>query len=374
MAEQMRKKISLAQSLLFPSMKSARKLVLHIDVNNTIFVGDSKTKLTVLEGVLNEYLTEILWGNVGEDDHWQPLKNPIATLPPTINAVTYYRYAEYKFANAGKPRSEFKAHIRRFTQEETGRKFRSYVDRVKAGLKFTKDDDVDCRLIESILMQEYDGFYYRILPSYFKLLDYLLNSEREFSIILRTFGSDGHIALQATQLYIDNKHPDLKFPKGKTLSVNHQPKHIIPSTQGLSITTDDGHDVTCSNQVYNIFSKSSGVQLYLDNYDWWKANDFVSHAGKPLLVDPSDTTVQHILFDDNIRSWEPDDNIVRLMVKEGNEFVHKDCRELDGLCLLRTDLFESILNEDYFIEKVQMCEKNYEDYQSKKGNDLCIIL
>lgn len=338
----------------------ARKLILHIDVNNTIFVGDSKTKLTALDGVLNEYMTEILWGTVSEEGEWKPLEDPISIAPPTQTSITYYKYAEKKFKQAGKRRSKFKDHIRRFTNKEIGQPFCSYVDKVKDKLKFSKVAGVDTEGIEALVMQEQDGFYYRILPSYFKLLNYLLSSERDFSIILRTFGGDGEIALKATQLFTENKHPEFPFPVGKKLVVNTQPEHITPSARGLSVTTPDGTDISCCNKVYDMFSKSSGVQLYLDNYDWWKEHDFISDAGKPLLIDPSDSNVQHILFDDNIRAWEPRDNIVRLLVREHDKFVHKDCSEFDGLCLLRTDLFESILNEDYFIEKVQMCETNYE--------------
>lgn len=349
----------------------ARKLILHLDVNNTIFVGDSKTKLTALEGVLNEYLTEILWGNVDEDDVWTSLKdNSISTSPPSKTAISYYKYAEHKYEEAGKPRSEFKDYIRRFTLEGNGQQFRPYLESVKEKLKVPETLKVDAKL-NALVMTEGDSSYYRILPSYFKLLTYLVNSERNFAIILRTFGNDGDLALKATQLYTENQHPDFPFPPGKTLAVDPNPGRIVPSQDGLSIITPNGSTVSCCNKIYDTFSTASGVQLYLDSYDWWKKNDFTSEAGKPLLIDPSDKSVQHILLDDNIRSWDPSDNIVSLLVKENEKFVQKDCKKFDGLCVLRTHLFESILNEDYFIEVVEMCEKNFNEFQSEMQ---CVVV
>ena len=342
-----------------------RKLILHIDVNNTILVGDSKTKLTVLEGVLNEYMTEIVWGNV-DDGLWIPTENPISTKPPKTKAQSYYKYAEKKFEDAGKERWEFKEHVRKFTLQEVGKQFRWLVEKVKESLKFKGNLSAsEFQDLEPLFMQEEDRIYFRIIPAYFKLLNHLLEKNRDFAVILRTFGADGPIALEATKLYTQSLHPDISFPPSKNLSVNLTPGKILPSNEGMCIRTSNGGVYSTYGKIYHEFSQASGVQLYEDSYDWWRKNDFASAAGKPLLVDLNDSSVHHILFDDNIRAWDPWDNIVNLLVKERGHFEAKHSQEyLDGICMLRTDLFESILNENYFIEKVNMCEANFSRYLS----------
>lgn len=344
-----------------------RKLILHIDVNNTILVGDSKTKLTVLEGVLNEYMTEIVWGNVDECGSWTPTDDPISTKPPNLGAQSYYKYAENRFKKAGKERWQFKEHVRRFTFHDVGKRFRPHVEKVKESLKFKGNlSENEYQVVEPLFMKEEDGLYYRIIPSYFKLLNHLLENNRDFAVILRTFGGDGEVALKATKLYTQNLHPDMKFPSSMNLSVDLNPGKILPFEGGMLIRTSNGREYGTFDKIYEEFSQSNGVQLYQDNYDWWKKNRFASSAGKPLLVDPKDSSAHHILFDDNIRTWDPWDNIVNLIVKEGQHFKPKNSQEyLDGICMLRTDLFQSILNENYFIEKVNMCEANFDQFLSK---------
>ncbi|XP_031566542.1 uncharacterized protein LOC116301597 [Actinia tenebrosa] len=344
-----------------------RKLILHIDVNNTILVGDSKTKLTVLEGVLNEYMTEITWGNVDENGSWIPTEDPISTKPTNLEAQSYYKYAEKKFEMAGRERREFKEHVRRFTLHDVGKRFRPHVEKVKENLKFKGNlSESEFQVLEPLFMKEEDGLYYRIIPSYFKLLNHLLENNRDFAVILRTFGGDGQVALNATKLYTESLHPDIQFPSSKNFSVNLNPGEILPFDKGMLIRTTNGRELSTYEEIYKEFSTSIGVQLYQDSYDWWKKNDFASSAGKPLLVDVKDSSAHHILFDDNIRTWDPWDNIVNLLVKEGRHFKTQHSQEyLDGICMLRTDLFESILNEDYFIEKVSMCEANFNQYLSK---------
>lgn len=49
--------------------RKRRKLVLHLDVNNTVFIGDSITKQVTPESALNEYLVDVVWGKRTPQDH-----------------------------------------------------------------------------------------------------------------------------------------------------------------------------------------------------------------------------------------------------------------------------------------------------------------
>ena len=73
-----------------------RKLVLHLDVNKAIFIGDSITKSLTPERALNEYLTDVAWGEVGQCGEWIGDHSTLYERQPKENMVSYYRYAQAK--------------------------------------------------------------------------------------------------------------------------------------------------------------------------------------------------------------------------------------------------------------------------------------
>lgn len=347
---------------------SCRKLVLHLDVNDTVFIGDSITKQVTPERALNEYLVNVAWGRVDETGAWKCYSNSLYEKPPDGKSVSYYRYAQEKFR--GKPRDQFKAHIRRFTEEEIGKPFRHFYEQMIEALQFPGDMKL-CNKVELPSFKDKEGVpYHCIVPSFYKLLDYLIESNREFSIVFRTFGGDGQITLQAARDFIGGrcaKNPQGTHASNLCKDPVQSPKIEVSFSVGEIKQSRDQiclkfpGDVAYSNlrDIYKYLSHTTGIQLIVDDYSWWKEQHFSSSAAKPLLIDPRDESVHHIMFDDNFRAWEPEDSIVNvLLAKEGN-FYSVDPAAFDDICVVKADLYQSICNQNYFIEKIGLCERNY---------------
>lgn len=181
-----------------------RKLVLHLDVNNAIFIGDSITKAVTPEQALNEYLADVAWGEVGQSGEWISDHSTLYERPPKESMVSYYRYAQAKYS--GQPRSEFKGHIRKFTEEEVGEPFRQFYENMMDALNFPGNiRSWNGNGLPSFADQK--GIHHHcIVPSFYKLLDHLIESKREFAIVFRTFGGDGQVVLQATKDYLDGRN------------------------------------------------------------------------------------------------------------------------------------------------------------------------
>lgn len=97
----------------------------YFDVNNIVFVGDFIIKFVIFEGILNEYLFEVVWGIVDEKGDWKNFGEIFVKLLD-CNLISYYKFVRIKFG--GRLRSDFKNYIRMFIENEFGRLFRKYFD------------------------------------------------------------------------------------------------------------------------------------------------------------------------------------------------------------------------------------------------------
>ena len=358
---------------------SFRKLVLHLDVNNTVFIGDSITKSVTPEETLNEYLTDVVWGQVDESGEWIGDINALHVKPPEKNSVSYYKFAKAKYRE--KPRSEFKAHIRSFTEEEIGKPFRRFYDQMIEALEFPGDIKSGNNSDLPFVTDKKAVPHHCIVPSFYKLLDHLCESQKELAIIFRTFGGDGHVVLQATKDFLQGKHVTVssEYPHKSSAGgcpvedprykVNFTPGKITRSSNQTIMKCPEDHLVLSNLQdIYKYFRQTKGIKLIGDDYDWWKTQHFNSLAAKPLLINPSDDSVQHIMFDDNFRPWEPEDSIVNLLLAKEGSFCSADPATFDDVCVVKADFYQSICNRNYFIDKIQLCERNYSKFVCEREN------
>ena len=355
-----------------------RKLVLHLDVNKAIFIGDSITKSLTPERALNEYLTDVAWGEVGQCGEWIGDHSTLYERQPKENMVSYYRYAQAKYS--GQPRSEFKGHIRKFTEEEVGQPFRQFYENMMDALKFPgnirswKGNDLPSFADQKGIQ------HHCIVPSFYKLLDHLIESKREFAIVFRTFGGDGQVVLQATKDYLDGRNafvcagePQQSHVSGdpvdnSTHMVNFTAGKVMRSSNQITLKCPEDH-LVLSNfyDIYKYFSQTHGVKLFVDDYEWWKSQHFHSLAAKPLFIDLGDKSVHHIMLDDNFRPWEPADSIINLLLAKERSFTSVDPATFDNVCVFKTDLCQSICNRNYLIDKIELCERNYNKMISEKN-------
>ncbi|XP_066469095.1 uncharacterized protein [Tiliqua scincoides] len=214
--------------------------------------------------------------------------------------------------------------------------------------------------------------YHLVLPSFFHLLESLHREGRQFAVVFRTFGTDLPRVLQAVHCALEGQHPHFPTLQDISLPVDLSPGMIRCSQRNAVLThraeqlsTKDG-----DRKMYTYFSAREGLCGFQDHFDWWAKNQFSSQGGKPLWIDPHDTSIHHICIDDNIR-LDDSDTIVHPRVFSGRG---SSCprttptSELYDVCLVQTDLLEAIADVNYFCRRIRQCEENYEDYLASAGS------
>merc|ERR1711862_21592 len=96
-----------------------------------------------------------------------------------------------------------------------------------------------------------------------------------------------------------------------------------------------------------------------DDYWFWKGHNYVPQCGKPLWIE--DDGAHHIFFDDNIHNHERD-SIVAVRTCSSGVFRSVSGRatcNLHGICLVKAQPVQAVLNEEYFLEKISECEVNF---------------
>ncbi|XP_060750432.1 uncharacterized protein LOC132862434 isoform X1 [Tachysurus vachellii] len=334
---------SLSVSRLLLARK--KKIVLHIDLNNTILVSDAVTKQGTV-AALEYFLSTVTWGRMSKGK-WEWMCESPSLLPPCKDAVSYY--------------SQF-GRVVGFTTVGPGRRFRKVLEEHLNLLRWPSDLPAH----KELSVKGEDGkLYHWILPSFFHLLQDLASQGIEFSIFFRTFGTDLPRLLKVVRQVLEHgTHPLFSVLPELKLSVDTTPGQIRCNTKGvilihgdLRISTQDGE-----RNLYRFLSSSQGLGGFQDQFNWWAQNTYSIMGGKPMWIDPFDSTIQHIFIDDNIRQ-NNDDTIVHPKVfldPESSETRTASTSELYDLCLIQTDLLRAISEPSYFTERILICMENYE--------------
>ncbi|CAL8279468.1 unnamed protein product [Boreogadus saida] len=329
-----------------PAPGPRRKLILHIDLNNTILVSDAVTGLGTL-AALDGFLSTVTWGKMNQKGKWEWLSDAASLIPPCEGAISYC--------------SQF-GRLPGFTSGP-GRRFRGILDEHLDLLRWPEGVTAD----KELSVKGEDGrLYHWILPSFFQLLRDLVSSRGadDFCLLFRTFGSDLPRVLSAvSRALTQGAHPLFPDLPDLKLSVNQTPGKIRCSKREVVLTR--GEDKVSSlngpRDLYQYLGAGSGLGGFQDNFDWWSKHSCSLMGGKPLWVDPFDPTVQHIFFDDNIRQNDKE-TIVHPMVflERGGEAVRTaSTRELYDACLVQNDLLKAISEPGYFSRRVAICQENY---------------
>ncbi|XP_008286483.1 uncharacterized protein LOC103362016 [Stegastes partitus] len=322
-----------------------KKLVLHVDLNNTILVSDAVTAQGTV-AALDSFLTTVTWGRMNKHGTWEWLSDSPSLLPPCSDAVSYY--------------SQF-GRTPGFTSA-AGRRFRGVLDEHLDLLRWPEGAKSD----KDLSVKGEDGrLYHWILPSFFQLLRDLVQEGRDFAVVFRTFGSDLPRVLRAVHRALsEGTHPLFPDLPDLKLSVDLTPGKIRCNRKGTVLSRAEERVSTRDGErsLYQYFSSVQGLGGFQDHYDWWVTNTFSIRGGKPLWVDPFDHHVQHIFIDDNIRQND-EDTIVnpKVFLDPGGAETRPACTsELYDLTLVQTDLLRAISDPSYFTRSVHVCLKNYE--------------
>ncbi|XP_007499902.1 uncharacterized protein LOC103093609 [Monodelphis domestica] len=338
----------------YPLTIRTKKLILHMDINNTILVSDSATAQGPV-AALNSYLSTVCWGQFDQSGRWKWLSESPSLLPPSPGASSFS-------SNFGRDSA--------FTARTLGHPFQTLFSNYLQLLEWPGQPNA----VFSVPGE--DGrHYHRVLPAFFKLLAGLYKQGRRFAIIFRTFGKDLTSLLETTHIALQGQHPQFSALKEVVFPVDLQPGKIRCTSKKVTVTRgkESVSNYPDTRGIYNYFSAMEGLGGFQDHFVWWNQNSFSSQGGKPLWVDPHDPEVQHICFDDNIR-LQDEESIIHpqvFMGQEGREYRTVPTSELYGICLVQNDLLQAIANPDYFLMAVSQCEDRYDQYLSQAQADNC---
>ena len=196
-----------------PNGKSAPRLCVHFDVNETIMVGDPAGGDTFDES-LNKVIAKVAYvrpvepaarkGGRWAEWEWHDgspldpeLREPGAPPPPLLPDTFAEPAGCRKLYNVKDLKKPF---AKKFTEPGSpGAIYRAQYDSLRNAMKWPEDVPVDARLCS-------DGFY-QFLPAFFHTLSTLRQSGRAFSVVLRTFGTDLPRVREAIEAFSEGKHP-----------------------------------------------------------------------------------------------------------------------------------------------------------------------
>jgi hypothetical protein len=239
-----------------------------------------------------------------------------------------------------------------------------------------KHTNVPPRVEDCLTLPVADGRRMNLfVPAFLELLHHLHMTNREFVIVIRTFGSDIPRLLPAFELIAQGEHPDLSIPG------------CISSPSGVGTLTRDDHSVftltidtlttnnTWEPQTYvggdAILSymeslPSRSVIMINDDYDVWRDHHFCPIFGKPVWLDLERTdTVRHFLLDDNV-NINPSDSIACVWLRERNSqwkplpLDTPAGKATIGTVLLQASLYFAILKRDAFVSELAKANTRYD--------------
>ncbi|CAH8571375.1 unnamed protein product [Schistosoma rodhaini] len=380
--------------------------------------------------------------------YWNRLPEPLCIRQPIPNSISIYKLLEKQIVKLTSDRGRIRKYLGNFTQTPEGLPFRQLFNEHLEMLKLTpleSNNSPYCLCVNSgktttnttdttntttthttnnttytthttdttnttntTTNNNDDEYYHYLMPAFYRLLTWLIETKRQFAIFIRTYGKDGEHILSAIEAYIHGKHSQEKAPinakqflpidytKWYLKRSEHEPMfQLLKEIHNDHDPNDDKQLINISKdpyEIYQIWSKQIGVINITDDFMYWKQHNYHYKSSKPLWFNPNDKYIQHILFDDNIRFEEDGSNVIDLYQFDNNTFTNNNyttdnnissqklkskefhsCYNLDmndamkweNIYYVQADLLEIIKNRNYFIEKVNECEMNLDRIQNE---------
>ena len=400
---------------------ASTNLMLNFDVNKTIVVSDKAKNLNV-ESTLRSCIADCAWGKInGSDDQWV-LDCEKLTLLPQNGLISYSQFIKKHICKSKtvdeipdkEERSKINEEIKKSQNEyfqkflnkgQPGEKLIFQFEEIKNKLKIPEnilnEVNKENSIYPSFYKQLYQDGYMFIIPSFFKLLIYLINNNRLFIIIFRTFGKDFDNVIKEYNSFCEGNHPifngqNENYPKiylngengSKDFRIINKNKAIglfyrfgsnvndiylvLGSINRINVNSCDelyknfeeqlkNNTVTIIKGGINIFKylkntvEKDKIRTFIfnDDYSNWFKNDKNSEFGKPLLLYLKDSHIHPIFFDDNIENTK--ESIVDCKNTDNNTTM--EYIEAIDKYLVQVDTLQACKNENYFIEKLKYAEK-----------------
>lgn len=342
------------------------RLVLHLDINETILLGDDaggdSRHDTVQKMIAKSAFCQLPDTDKKKSNTWEDTQQAEPTRwwdgqemgqetsrPPLYTGWTwppgccpYYR-------------TNYKSLSKQFVSRHHGKLYQPILDECERQLAKS-----DCSS--------------HLLPAFYQTLNYLIElNDKEQSegnripvtLVFRTFGSDiDEIAKLLTKYAREVKCPWLELTPEKLYQGRWKELNDGSVTYQLWNTKETELIASGDDEILQLLD-SGFVFGIRDDYNYWEANEWYPTAGKPVWV-PSykkqSCYSHHLLFDDNIHNL-PNDGIacLRKQVLPDEKFVTVDGKmmheESQGVHLIRVPTIEPVLNPRWFVEKIKAARK-----------------
>lgn len=278
-----------------------------------------------------------------------------------------------------------------------GRKFKSNYDKLFKSMRLPANAKVKGDISDK-LREAYENRRLNAIPAFFKTMLYLKKRKRDFSIIFRTHGRELNTLIEEFNNFCEGNHPafngesgthQVKFNGTKLNARDMRIKskqtgmyfRFGPELSDVNLLLNTLDRVQCENtdqliehyggqieegtvslhnesieEDYMIIMntlKNHGSMAIQDDFWAYSLSNLNSDFGKLLLIDQNDFSVQHIFFDD--LAVEGDNcNIDVRDISSGEKLPDKKFRDK---YVVRADIYDAILEHDYFIKHIDACEK-----------------
>ena len=380
--------ISLIYEDTFRQIKPKSKLVLHFDVNETILIGDEAGGDTVHD-CLNKIIAKCAYVRVDDASALTAKLTLKVTqdLEPTLwcddqpigsgnddgcmkSAPPLHIGWEWPKDCCPYYRTAFKKRSKSFVKSADGKVFSSIFEKLTSCmLQYSPDHN----------LPESHPFY-RMIPSFFFTIIKLNEFNLDYSIVLRTFGTDLSDVALAIDDFANGKHPLFPTFKDDKFCLKKENMFIGRYRRGLGegesiydlSQWDEKHKIVASGDdevlevIENLFV--CGIQ---DDYDFWDEHSNSPSCGKPVWIHPpnSEREYHHLFFDDNIHN-DPTDSIVAVRTRksDGHTWVSLTGEETlreHGRYLFRVPTIAVLLQYEWFLNSIAKAVQSQEQRSSK---------
>ena len=310
------------------AMASPPTLILHLDLNKTLLVSDPAGGKD-LDDVIADLLASSAWGVVSDDRRSWTLvaaPSPVLSVDPPVHppgCISYRDFAKHVLfpyradaAHNATQKACINSLMKGFSAADgPGSAFHALHAAIRAVLTLSERERTACGDAQRHprLAGLATGCHF-LLPSYFRLLEYLAAGGRRFKLVFRTFGSDVLEVIEEHNAFVAGRHPlytttpaVLALAPRLTLRMPHDTGCFHRGAHGsLVLALVDSHGmVTTQAGIPAAFTALAAMDGGLamgvrDCYPyWWQCHEH-SDGGKVFPIDPADAHTHQIFCDDNI--------------------------------------------------------------------------